>query len=146
MISKEAFRLIVTTTGARTGLSQEEMAIDMGYGKNYISDMLTPTGKVSEKFINAFNRHFNSENTKTEPPKELPWQIIDRLSKGIENITEANLILARKISSGEYVSDPLFGEAGRKDKWDDTEELPLSGKIKSGPSKKRKGILKTVNK
>lgn len=76
-----------------------------------------------------------ANNGHEQPPKELPWQIIDRLSKGIENITEANLILAKKISSGGSVLTPLSGQVERTGIG--REELPLSGKIK--PGKKRRG-------
>lgn len=55
---KEAFRLIVTSTSLRTGKNQEQLALDMGYGKNYISDILTPTGKLTDKFVRAFKTHY----------------------------------------------------------------------------------------
>lgn len=97
MISKEAFRLIVTATAAKTGLSQEEMALDMGYGKNYISDMLTPSGKVTEKFVKAFQSHFNgaSENTKV---KADPSSMLELLMQQMTNLmqTQNNLLRDQK--------------------------------------------------
>ena len=126
MISKEAFKLLVAATGLKVGLNQEELALGMGYGKNYISDILSPTGKLTDKFVKAFQNHYNSENTNTEAPKELPWQIIDRLSKGIENITEANLLLAKKISLNGSGSASLPGPEKRKG--NDLSDAKLSGK------------------
>lgn len=150
MISKEAFKLIVISTSLKTGLNQEELALGMGYGKNYISDILSPTGKLTDKFINAFQVQYNSENTKIDPPKELPWQIIDRLSKGIENITRANLLLAEKINSGGSGSAPLSDQEGQKGSGPDPLDVNLSGRKKTigiKPKKvKPKGILKTVSK
>lgn len=143
MISKEMFKLIVVSTTLKTGLNQEELAIGMGYGKNYISDILSPTGKLTDKFVKAFQNHYNSENTKNEPPKELPWQIIDRLSKGIENMTEANLLLARKLSSDVSGQVSLPVQVGRKG--NDLLNVQLSGKRKPA-LKKKKGILKPVHK
>lgn len=126
MISKEAFKLIVAATGLKVGLNQEEMALGMGYGKNYISDILSPTGKLTDKFVKAFQNQYNSENTNKEHPKELPWQIIDRLSKGIENVTEANLLLAKRISSDVPGSVSSTVQAGRKDSG--ASKVKLSGK------------------
>lgn len=77
-----------------------------------------------------------ANNGHEHPPKELPWQIIDRLSKGIENITEANLILAKKISSGRNGSDPSTDLGERTGSG--PEDLGLSGRTKDG--KKKKGI------
>lgn len=92
MISKEAFRLIVTGTAAKTGMSQEEMALDMGYGKNYISDILSPSGKVSAKFVKAFQAHFTdgSENTKSGAGQK----DISALIKSNADLAESNKSLA----------------------------------------------------
>lgn len=145
MISKEVFKLIVVSTTMKTGLNQEELALGMGYGKNYISDILSPTGKLTDKFVKAFQNHYNSENTKSEAPKELPWQIIDRLSKGIEDITaahrqttEVNLLLARKMSLDEFGSASLSARVERKGS--DLLDVKLSGKTKPGERKRRRGI------
>lgn len=66
MLSKEAFRLIVNATALKTGKSQEELALGMGYGKNYISEVLSPTGKLTDKFIKAFQAAYSepSDNPK----------------------------------------------------------------------------------
>jgi len=147
MISKEAFKLIVAGISLKTGLNQEELALGMGYGKNYISDILSPTGKLTDKFITAFQAQYGSENTNNDPPKELPWQIIDRLSKGIENITEANLLLARKISSGEPAG--AFSSSPAKDivSKDPVEEMQpdKQGKSSTDKQKKRKGSVPDLN-
>lgn len=97
MISKEAFRLIVTATAAKTGMSQEEMALDMGYGKNYISDILSPSGKLTAKFVKAFQLHFNasSENTKN---KVEPASMLELLIQQMTNLmqTQNNLLREQK--------------------------------------------------
>ena len=36
------------------------ISIEMGYKRNYISEMLSPTGKVTEKFMNAFDSKYRS--------------------------------------------------------------------------------------
>lgn len=97
MISKEAFRLIVTATAAKTGMSQEEMALDMGYGKNYISDILSPSGKVSAKFIKAFQSHFNdgSENTKNTAGAQ---NDLSSLIRSNADLAESNKALAHSHS------------------------------------------------
>lgn len=76
-------------------MNQEELAIAMNYGKNYISEMLSPTGKVSAKFVTALRLRFAQylENPKTiasEPqasygPQGGAWL----------NLTEAQRILAQ---------------------------------------------------
>jgi hypothetical protein len=65
MISKEKFRELVESTGRRLNMSQEEIAIDLGYGKNYISESLTPTGTLSKKLIDKFRIKYGLENPKT---------------------------------------------------------------------------------
>lgn len=92
MISKEAFKLIVSATALKTGKSQEELALGMGYGKNYISDILSPTGKLTDKFIKAFQLAYNpiSENTK-EGKNEIP------ANKDLSDLIESNLTMSRSI-------------------------------------------------
>lgn len=97
MVSKEAFRLIVTGTAAKTGMSQEEMALDMGYGKNYISDILSPSGKVTDKFVKAFQAHFNgaSENTKIVSGAQTD---LSSLIRSNADLAESNKALAHSHS------------------------------------------------
>jgi D-arabinose 1-dehydrogenase-like Zn-dependent alcohol dehydrogenase len=68
MISKEELKKLVENVMFTTGKNQEELALDLGYGKNYISEMTSPTGKVSTKFVNAFKqKHRGSlENPKVQ--------------------------------------------------------------------------------
>lgn len=67
MESKEQLRSVVNMVSNRTGLSQEKMAMELGYGANYISEMLSPSGKITSKFIRAFRNHFKEhlENPKS---------------------------------------------------------------------------------
>lgn len=67
-----------------------------------------------------------STGNNLDTPKELPWQIIDRLSKGIENITEANLLLAKRISSDG--SGPTSLPVQEERKGSGVSDVKLSGK------------------
>lgn len=78
MESKEQFKTLVENVVFATRKTQEQLAQDMGYGKNYISDVLSPKGKLTQKFIEAFKRKYspflgtpplrnNSENTNMQP-------------------------------------------------------------------------------
>jgi hypothetical protein len=77
MATKDYFRQLVETVVFRTKKTQEQLAIEMGYGKTYISEVLSPTGKLSEKFIEAFKRRYNEYLTGAivympgKPPQEL---------------------------------------------------------------------------
>lgn len=50
-MNKKTLKELVETIAASTGMSASDIALEMGYKKNYISEMLTPSGKVTEKFI-----------------------------------------------------------------------------------------------
>jgi hypothetical protein len=71
MNSKDDFKKLVESVVKKTGKTQEELAMDLGYGKNYISELTSPTGKVTKKFLTAFNLRYanilenpkNQENT-----------------------------------------------------------------------------------
>lgn len=72
MNSKEHIRKLVEHIQDLTGKTQEAIAIDMGYGKNYISEILSPSGRPSTKFLNALRNYVvkiegsGSENPKNE--------------------------------------------------------------------------------
>jgi transcriptional regulator with XRE-family HTH domain len=51
---KEKFKEQLKRVMDLTGESQEKIAVNMGYGKNYISEILSPTSTISKKFLNAF--------------------------------------------------------------------------------------------
>lgn len=62
---KEQLKKIVETIKISTGQTQEQIALNMGYKGNAISGMLSPTGKVTRKFINAITNKYKdvlSEN------------------------------------------------------------------------------------
>jgi transcriptional regulator with XRE-family HTH domain len=59
MLSKEKVRELIDLIIKRSGKSQEQIAIDLGYAKNYISDVLSPTGKVTDKFVKALNKEYS---------------------------------------------------------------------------------------
>lgn len=57
MNSKEHIRKLVEHIQNLTGKTQEAIAIDMGYGKNYISEILSPSGRPSKKFLNTLHSY-----------------------------------------------------------------------------------------
>jgi len=57
-MSKEILKSLLQTVFNGTGKSPADIALEMGYKKNYISEMLTPKGKVTEKFINSFRSKY----------------------------------------------------------------------------------------
>lgn len=78
MISKDQLRELIDHILSDTGKTQEEIALGLGYGKNYISEMLSPTGKVSTKFVNSLklkhaksleipNKHDNAPSNSLQP-------------------------------------------------------------------------------
>lgn len=54
MDSKEELQKLLEIVEAKTGKTRQQIAIDMGYGWNYLSDMLGPSKKVSPKFVETF--------------------------------------------------------------------------------------------
>jgi len=57
-MSKEILKTLLQTVYNDTGKSPTDIALEMGYKKNYISEMLTPKGKVTEKFLNSFKSKY----------------------------------------------------------------------------------------
>lgn len=51
MASKEEVKNMVDSVCVATNQTQEELAVALGYGKTYISEMFAPTGKVTDKFV-----------------------------------------------------------------------------------------------
>lgn len=68
MISKEEFKTLVDKVVAATGKTQETIALEMKYGKNYISEIMSPTGRMTSKFVNSFRLRYENilENPKSE--------------------------------------------------------------------------------
>lgn len=58
MISKKELKTLIEAIAFDTSQTQEQIAIGMGYGKNYISEMLSPTGKITSKFITALKSKY----------------------------------------------------------------------------------------
>lgn len=139
-----------------TGMSQGEFAEKIGKKRSTYAEWesnFVPDLEILKKIAEAANTTLAAllnEQIDAELPKELPWQIIDRLSKGIENITRANLLLAEKINSGGSGSAPLSDPEGQKGSGPDPLDVNLSGRKKPigiKPKKaKPRGILKTVSK
>lgn len=58
MESKEHFKTAVEIVSRRTGKTQAQLAAALGYGENYISEVLSPTGKITGKFLRAFRLQY----------------------------------------------------------------------------------------
>lgn len=144
MISKEAFKLIVVATSAATGKNQEELALEMGYGKNYISEMFSPTGKVSQKFVKAFQSHYKDylenpkrsekedrspadsqekkESLKSGGRDDLTMQILFNFSEtqknnsaAIKELSEANNRITRNQETLLRIDEALLGKLSSAD-------------------------------
>lgn len=61
MNDTDKFRVDLKILMKRTGLTQEQIAQDMGYGPTYISEMLGPNSVVSRKFLNAFYTKYDRQ-------------------------------------------------------------------------------------
>lgn len=76
MNSKEHIRKLVEHIQDLTGKTQEAIAIDMGYGKNYISEILSPSGRPSTKFLNTLHNYVvKIEGSCSENPKNATLEI-----------------------------------------------------------------------
>lgn len=110
MISKEDLKTLVETVSIKTGKSQEELAKEMGYGGNYISEMLSPSGKITRKFLNTFNLRYKdtlgSKDSFLENPKNalknqgIPESahlisVLNNLSESHKNLTAAHKEIAQ---------------------------------------------------
>lgn len=67
---KEEVRGIVDKIKLFTKKTQEDIAVEMGYKKNYISEVLAPSGKVSKKFLNNLKLRFSEVIEGQSPPRE----------------------------------------------------------------------------
>jgi transcriptional regulator with XRE-family HTH domain len=73
---KDHIRSTVESLQKLTGKTQETIATEMGYGRTYISEVLSPTGKVSKKFLNALNAYARDVYSESlEIPKKRPAAI-----------------------------------------------------------------------
>ena len=80
---KESLKTIVEIIKEKKGLTQEDIAVVLGYKKNYISEIMSPKGKVSEKFLNAIKLRFSDV---LDPASgELPE--IDKNNKGLPGLS-----------------------------------------------------------
>lgn len=72
MERKKELKELIELIKQKTGKTQEELSVGMGYGWNYLSDVLAPSKTVSEKLVNKVRLHFkdilegNSKNTNPE--------------------------------------------------------------------------------
>lgn len=102
MISKKEIRELVDLLISKTGKTQEEIAVDLGYAKNAISDILSPSGKVTEKFSKALNRYCsdnmdNPNNTKKRGTFELN-EYLSRLEERIILLEATREVMGEKIA------------------------------------------------
>lgn len=104
MISKETFKALVEKVTKATGKTQETLALDMGYGKNYISEILSPSGKITKKFVDSFKMRYEAllENPKPgvgleNATRETGGELITTLMSQLITLTNTtNKILERQ--------------------------------------------------
>lgn len=106
MDSKESFRLLVETVAFYSKKTNEQLATDMGYGKTYISEMLSPTGKLSQKFIRVFREKYKEylEKPSSIPVAQQPVSIsvqdyIDELKKDKADLKEEKAVYLEVIKT-----------------------------------------------
>lgn len=101
MESKEQLKNIINIVSDRSGLSQEKLAERLGYGKTYISEMLSPRGKVTSKFIRVFRNQFAEylENPKKQESILKEEKIIQVLDDRIKELKEDKEWLKKMLES-----------------------------------------------
>lgn len=121
----------------------EEVAQSVGYSRVHLTREMKKEDslemeKVLENKFGVMVQNVSSQNK--------PMDIIANLTESNRMLAEATLILANKINSGEPGSVSLSVREEDISNRKDISELHLSGKIKPGESKKRRGILKPAGK
>lgn len=109
MISKEEFESLVDFVTKDRNLTREALAKELGYGKNYISEVLSPSGKLTDKFLRAFNNKYlgagNKKPSKTEGAVSEPsisyGAYAENLSIDVPTL-EALVVFLFRIRLGEY--------------------------------------------
>lgn len=66
-VSKEDVRKLVDFTRRAKAQTQEEISIAIGYGKNYISEILSPSGKPTQKFYDKLKAYANGSGELSIP-------------------------------------------------------------------------------
>lgn len=101
MLSKKEIRELIDSLIEKTGKTQEEIAVELGYAKNAISDILSPSGKVTDKFSKALVR-FNSDFMENPNIVNIPNlklnEYLSRLEERILLLESANEVMGEKIA------------------------------------------------
>ena len=101
MLSKKEIRELIDSLIEKTGKTQEEIAVELGYAKNAISDILSPSGKVTDKFSKALVR-FNSDSMENPNIVNIPNlklnEYLSRLEERILLLESANEVMGEKIA------------------------------------------------
>lgn len=111
MISKEQFKTLVDTVCLSKNMTQGELSRDMGYGENYISEMLTEKGKLTEKFYSAFKIRYAGI---LENPKIPSKQSLDNLTEVILILTRNNERLTKILEANSIGTASASEPSGRK--------------------------------
>jgi transcriptional regulator with XRE-family HTH domain len=104
MLSKEQVRSLVDLIIMRTKKTQEEIAEGLGYSSNYISDVLSPSGKVTKKFIDKINKEYSDllENPNIPSFQSDPIELIRKHEARITRIESALNVLGEKFAELKY--------------------------------------------
>lgn len=97
--------MVLDSVVKSTGKTQEQLATEMNYGKNYISEVLSPRGKVSKKFYTAFRLKY-LENTNNTFHGEIRNNAVNskRLDDAPQTWEEPTTFYGLKPAGGDYLN------------------------------------------
>jgi hypothetical protein len=110
-MSKEILKTLLQTVFNDTGKNPSDIALEMGYKKNYISEMLTPKGKVTEKFLNSFKSKYryilDNPNYENQEKGNLASDYKEKYLTALEEIRELQKKLLDKKDNGGHNTNSL---------------------------------------
>ena len=83
MISKERLSNMIEIVERAKNMTKAEISLEMKYGKNYISELLSPSGKVTDKFVNSFKSKYGAILENPNDPSAVITGDINKILRGI---------------------------------------------------------------
>lgn len=104
MLSKEQVRSLIDLIVKKTKKTQEVIAEELGYSANYISDVLSPSGKVTKKFVDKLNKEYSDllENPNITKFKAEPIELMRQHEARIIRIESAIEVLGELFAELKY--------------------------------------------